>query len=70
MRAHNTDKELVRAMCLSQSARAAVSAIFTIMFCSFCGEMCVAGATFCHKCGKKISVSEKDSNQTPSRIFR
>ena len=68
VRAHNTEKELLRAMCPSRSARAAVSAIFTIMFCSFCGETCVAGAAFCHKCGKKISASEKDSSPGPSGI--
>ena len=61
-------RKLVRAMCLSRSARAAASAIFTIMFYSLCGETCVAGAAFWHNFGKKISASEKDSSPGPSGI--
>ena len=46
----------------------AMKACSTIMFCSFCGESCVADAVFCHKCGKKISVGRKDDSPGPSGI--
>ncbi|KAJ7387797.1 hypothetical protein OS493_001141 [Desmophyllum pertusum] len=38
------------------------------MFCSFCGESCVADAVFCHKCGKKISAGKKDDSPGSSGI--
>ncbi|KAJ7369849.1 hypothetical protein OS493_036076 [Desmophyllum pertusum] len=38
------------------------------MFCSFCGESCVADALFCHKCGKKISAGKKDDSPGSSGI--
>lgn len=44
------------------------SSAFAMMFCSFGGEKCATAAIFCHKCGKKISLSVDKENGSPSGV--
>ena len=59
MRAHNTDKELVRAMCLSRSERAAVSAIYLINRFQVAVRLFGNRSQMTSKCGKNKKVAHE-----------